>query len=244
MRESGDRYYDLTTGTLYNLVGAETPSELARLETPLVENRMGLLDDDPVRCSGDLAHLLEVHRRLFQDVYQWAGQLRTVDMRKANGDYFAPHQTLMESTNSMLEAVSDEDMLRGLSEDHFVERLAHHFDQLNYLHPFREGNGRTQRVYWAQVAEAAGHPLDWRSVSAGTNSSASRRAMERGDLNPLRAMLRSAVEAAQPNHPVHRSRLAKPPTAQGRRPAGAPDGAGGQFGPHELSGPEVTLDQE
>lgn len=78
--------------------------------------------------------------------------------------------------------------LQGMSRDQFIERLAHHYDELNYLHPFREGNGRTQRVFWSRVARDAGWQLDWRPVQGATNDEACRIAQVDQDLTPLREM--------------------------------------------------------
>lgn len=67
-----------------------------------------------------------------------------------------------------------------------------------YAHPFREGNGRAQRVFWSQVARDAGWHLDWRRVSAERNNEASRAAMERSDLRPLREMFDAITTGRRP----------------------------------------------
>ena len=67
-----------------------------------------------------------------------------------------------------------------------------------YAHPFREGNGRAQRVFWSRVARDAGWHLDWRRVSAERNNEASRAAMERSDLRPLREMFDAITTARRP----------------------------------------------
>jgi cell filamentation protein len=64
--------------------------------------------------------------------------------------------------------------LVGLDKEEFVERLAHHYDQLNFTHPFREGNGRTQRVFWSRVAKDAGYEIDWSLIVGGENDEACR----------------------------------------------------------------------
>ncbi|GAA1325472.1 Fic family protein [Leucobacter albus] len=86
--------------------------------------------------------------------------------------------------------------LKQLERSHFIVRPAYHYDQFNYVHPFREGNGRTQRVFWNRVAREAGWELDWRSVRGATNDSACRAAAERRDLLPLQAMFDRIVAPA------------------------------------------------
>src|ERR1700722_1581928 len=88
--------------------------------------------------------------------------------------------------------------LRGLDRAHFIDRLAYHYDQVNYIHPFREGNGRVQRVFWNRIAVAAGWQLDWRPVHGDVNDHASRAASDQRDLGPLRAMFDQIVTPAPP----------------------------------------------
>nr|WP_300339243.1 Fic family protein [Actinomyces sp.] len=88
--------------------------------------------------------------------------------------------------------------LRGMSREQFIDRLAYHYDELNYVHPFREGNGRTQRVFWNRVARDAGWQLDWREVHGETNDQASRAASEQRDFGPLCEMFDQIVSKAAP----------------------------------------------
>ncbi len=88
--------------------------------------------------------------------------------------------------------------LRGMSREQFIDRLSYHYDQLNYVHPFREGNGRTQRVFWNRVARDAGWQLDWREVHGATNDQASRAASEQRDFGPLLEMFDQIVSKATP----------------------------------------------
>lgn len=85
-----------------------------------------------------------------------------------------------------------------MGRDRFVERLAYHHDQFNYIHPFREGNGRTQRVFWNPVAGDAGWQLDWRWVHGSANDAACRAASERRNFGRLREMFDRAVSEAVP----------------------------------------------
>lgn len=95
--------------------------------------------------------------------------------------------------NLVAEQLHADNNLKGMSRDQFIERLAHHYDELNYLHPFREGNGRTQRVFWSRIARDAGWQLDWRPIQGGVNDAACRIAQEAQDLGPLREMFDRVV---------------------------------------------------
>lgn len=186
-----DPYLDPSTGLLRNRVGAGTRESLEVAEADLTALRAVELVGRPVKPTGDLRQLQAIHQRLFQDVYEWAGELRTVDMRKGSdpaAEFFMPVSRLQSGAGFAFQELADDNYLRGLDEDRFVSRLAHHYDQVNYLHPFREGNGRTQRILWTQIAQEAGYELDWRGVTGKVNDQASRDAMEKQDLAGLRSM--------------------------------------------------------
>lgn len=164
MADFADPYIDPETGILRNLVGARTQAELDRAEAEYAVARLTGLQLDPVRLTGDASHLREIHRRLFADIFDWAGQFRIVDINKGGTDFMPASRVSLGAQNA-LSQLADENGLKGLSRDDFIQRLAFHYEQINYLHPFREGNGRTQRVFWQQIAKAAGHPLDFMSVA-------------------------------------------------------------------------------
>lgn len=235
-----DPYLDSETGVLHNRIGARTKVALDRAEGDLVFARLVQLMDDPAPSTGDLAELRVIHRRLFCDVYEWAGQVRTVDIRKnaPGAEFFLPVSMIERAAGYAADELRAEDMLRGLDRDQFVERLAYHYDQINYLYPFREGNGRTQRVFWNRIARDAGWQLDWRDVQGETNDAACRAASERGDFAPLREMfdqIATAVASTSERGPGWQaSELARLsfPTSAGARGAqsdvgepGRPDGA-------------------
>jgi cell filamentation protein len=195
-----DPYLDPATGILRNRVGAKTQAELDAAEADLTAARLLQLLDHPPEPSGDLAELQDIHLRLFADLYEWAGECRTVDLRKAveGAEFFLPVSMIEESAAYAAAELRRDGMLRSLPRDAFVERLAHHYDQFNYIHPFREGNGRTQRFFWSRVARDAGWQLDWSSVRGEANDAASRVASEDRDFGPLHAMFDAIVTPGTP----------------------------------------------
>ncbi|MBO0805290.1 MAG: Fic family protein [Nocardiopsaceae bacterium] len=203
MTDSGDftdPYIDPATGVLRNLVGAQTKADLDRAEGDLAFIRLVQLTDHPVKASGDLGELQEIHRHLFQDVYDWAGQLRTVDIRKnvEGAEFFLPVAMIDRAAAFAAGELASENMLRGLDRESFVNRLSYHYDQFNYIHPFREGNGRVQRVFWNRIARDAGWQLDWRPVRGSVNDRACRVAAEQRDFAPLHEMFGQIVTRAIP----------------------------------------------
>lgn len=198
--EPTDPYLDPETGLLRNRVGARTKADLDNAEADLSFARLVQLTDRPSRATGDLDELRVIHRHLFQDVYDWAGEIRIVDIRKnAEGaESFMPMSLIDRASVFAAEQLHDDLMLRGLPREQFIERLAHHYEQVNYIHPFREGNGRAQRVFWNRVAGDAGWQLDWRPVRGEVNDLACRLASDQRDFGPLRDMFGQITSPAAP----------------------------------------------
>lgn len=190
-----DPYLDPDTGILRNLVGAQTQSELDMAEAELSWARLADLRSARIKPTGDLAELRTIHRYLFQDIYAWAGQIRTVDLRKNvdEGEFFVPVAMIERAAGFVADELREDDYLQRMNRVAFIARLAHHYDQLNYIHPFREGNGRAQRAFWNRVARDAGWQLSWIGVAGEVNDAASRAAAERRDLEPLIAMFEQVV---------------------------------------------------
>ncbi|SRR6266536_5740165 len=181
-----DPYSDPDTGVLYNKLGLGTAAELEAAEREITHAALMLLDESPVSASYDLSHLREIHKRIFGDIYEWAGRIRTVAISK--GAVFCLPQYIDSSAVVIFRELHDEDCLRGLSRGPFVGRLAHYLGEVNALHPFREGNGRAQRAFFGQLARNAGFTLAWQHLDPVRNVDASA-AIMRGDPEPMREML-------------------------------------------------------
>lgn len=195
-----DPYVDPQTGVLRNKVGARTKVALDEAEGDLSFARLVQLVDHPVAATGDLDELRAIHHHLFQDVYEWAGQVRTVNVRKnvEGAEHFLPVSVIDRASVYAAQELRADESLRGYDREGLIERLAYHYDQFNYMHPFREGNGRTQRVFWNRVARDAGWQLDWRGVRGERNDHASRVASEQRDFGPLQGMFAEIVTEAMP----------------------------------------------
>ncbi|HET8669189.1 MAG TPA: Fic family protein [Candidatus Saccharimonadales bacterium] len=192
-----DPYFDEEIGDLRNLLGAKSAEELTQLEPQIVFANELELESVGIARSNDLAELLLIHGQLFKGVYDWAGKIRTVDIKKnADGaEYFLIVAKINDAATYVFGELARENNLQGLSSKVFVDRLAYFYDQLNYIHPFREGNGRAQRVLWNRIAKDAGYELDWTLVVGDENDEASRLASEQMDLSGLITMFERIVKA-------------------------------------------------
>jgi cell filamentation protein len=159
-----DPYVDPETGVLRNLLGLRVEGNLNRFERELTTQRMR----QGVPSGGfDLAHLQAIHRHLFQDVYAWAGELRRVEISKGDTQFMLRRyiDSGMADVHRRLEA---DGFLEGLPSEEFARRASIIIGDVNHIHPFREGNGRTQLHYLKQLAERAGHPVDLTRFRAHT----------------------------------------------------------------------------
>ena len=185
-----DPYSDPVTGVLCNKLGLGTAAGLEAAEREITHAALILLHESPVAATYDLLHLREIHRRIFGDIYEWAGQIRTVTI--ARGATFCLPRHIGSAAGAMFGELRDENFLRGLIRDAFIEKLAYYLGEVNALHPFREGNGRAQRAFFGQLARDAGFVLSWQHLDAARNIEASVASM-RGDLEPMRKMLDTLV---------------------------------------------------
>lgn len=122
-----DPYLDPETGILRNKIGARTKAALDNAEGNLSFARLMQLTEHPLKASGDLDELCAIHQQLFQDVYEWAGQLRTVDLRKnvEHAEFFLPVSMIGRAAGYAAEELRSDNALRGLGRDAFIERLVH-----------------------------------------------------------------------------------------------------------------------
>ena len=134
--------------------------------------------------------LQDFHEHIFGDVYDWAGQLRTVSIGK--GQLFCLPQHLESFADEVFTNLHRAELLRGRDLDEFVTGLAELLGDINALHPFREGNGRTQRAFLAQLARDAGYELRWTAMDPAENDQASRLSLA-GDPSALHTMLARLV---------------------------------------------------
>ncbi|KDA05352.1 toxin Fic [Microbacterium sp. CH12i] len=194
-----DPYLIPGSDVLRNLVGATSASELSFAEADLSFARALQLLEAPAPATNDLRELQAIHSHLFQDVYDWAGELRTVDVRKnvPGAEFFLPYGFIENAAEICFRELAEERLLVGLGRTTFIERLASHYEKINYVHPFREGNGRTQRFFWNRVALQAGWQLDWRPVHCEENHTAARVGSDEQDLGPLIRMFDKIVTEPQ-----------------------------------------------
>lgn len=140
----------------------------------------------------DLKHLQAIHRHLFQDVYDWAGEIRRVEIRKG-GHEFTFQQAIETEMGMVHRRLVQADYLRRLPRGEFAHEAAKVLGDVNYIHPFREGNGRTQLQYLKQLGEHAGHRIDLRRIGKAGDWIEASRAAYSNDLGPMEKNIATAI---------------------------------------------------
>ena len=158
--DADDTYCYPGTDVLRNKAEITDANELDTYEGELSTLRSIEILENPIAGQFDLAHLQRIHLALFQDVYEWAGKIRTVDISRGNSR-FANVRFIESAANELFNQLARENWLKELDASTLSVGLAHYLSEINALHPFREGNGRAQRIFISHLSQAAGYQLDY-----------------------------------------------------------------------------------
>ncbi len=195
---------------LKNRLGLTDQAALSAQEADYSKMRYALMQAGlgPKVQTFDLEHLKANHRFLFQDVYEWAGRTRG-EVTQIGSDLFLPPPGLKKGETEFLRAdliaprlekvfdqLREDQHLRGLSRGEFADKAATLLADVNMAHPFREGNGRTQRVFMEQLGAQAGHKLDFAPITQERMRVDSISA-EKGDLSGFQQMFREITDQRQ-----------------------------------------------
>ncbi|MCA0971264.1 Fic family protein [Halobacillus litoralis] len=160
------RYCYAGTDVLINHYDIMDDRQLQSMETILSTQRLSELQEKPVQGDFDLRHLLRIHEYIFKDLYPFAGELRTENITK-DGFSFAQARFLRDASEPIFSSLMSESW-ETMAVEQLAERLTYYMAELNVLHPFREGNGRSLREFIRCLALEAGCHLDWSIVPKET----------------------------------------------------------------------------
>lgn len=167
-------YFWPGTTVLANRLGLTDAAALRSDEYQIASDRQEEIarGEVAIERTFDAAHLCAVHGHLFGDVYEWAGQWRTVDMMKDRSAFAPTPDGIRAHLEAAAEVAAGTDWAR-LDREGFGEAMAAFYAELNYAHPFREGNGRAGKLVIGQLAERGPWALDWDRIRAEDWNSAS-----------------------------------------------------------------------
>lgn len=155
----GDSIYCYeNTDILKNKFNIKNQDELFKKERKASAMRLAQLEVSPISGNFDLEHLQKIHQHIFQDIYDWAGEIRTVNIAK--GNFFCLCEHIQSYSNEVFENFYSDCIKNKDNIDKFAETLTVNFSNLNALHPFREGNGRCQREFLRELCLDCGYNLN------------------------------------------------------------------------------------
>lgn len=161
MDPSSENCYEGTT-CLVNKFNIRDDKKLLELEAQITFAKAVMLEESPIEGDFDFQHFKKIHKFLFCDLYDWADQIRTVDISKKR-THFVKFNQIESVATACFQKIAN-GFLDDLSFDDFVERIAELYNDINRLHPFREGNGRVERVFFTQLIRSHGYDINFSEV--------------------------------------------------------------------------------
>ena len=160
---------------LKNKLNIKNQTELENAERAITSLKASQASLEKIEGGFDFEHLKKIHKFLFGEIYDWAGSVRTVNISK--GSRFCSAEYIEPQINELFERLKQENYLRSCkSKEELGKRLAYYLGEINVIHPFREGNGRTQRMFIEHLAYSVGYLLDFMKISSEDMLEASVRA--------------------------------------------------------------------
>ena len=153
----------LDTTVLINKFDIRDEKKLNEVESVLSSARYAEWENAPKADSFDFEHYKAIHHFLFSDLYDWAGEVRTVNISK-KGTQFTPADKVPELAGRIFKRLNSMNNLKGLPYCEFVDEIVDFYCSTNALHPFREGNGRTQRAFFTQLIRNAGYDFSFAAM--------------------------------------------------------------------------------
>lgn len=189
--ERDDYYCYPNSPVLKNKLNIKDEKRLNEAEREITAIKTLELIDRPLKGTLDFDYVKALHRYLFSDIYDWAGELRKTDISK--GNIFCQHDLIEVNAEALFKELESENYLKGLDENTIVKRLAYYLGDLNTIHPFREGNGRVQRLFIRELASRAGYLINFDSVTQAEMIQASDRAFYH-DYEKLETLIAKSIK--------------------------------------------------
>jgi cell filamentation protein len=157
---------------------------MAAFEANATAARLAELDAAPLKGRFDNSHFKAIHKHIFQDVYSWAGEFRTVNISKG-GQLFGVAAFIEPALQDVARKLFAENCLRKTDAESFARRAGFYLGEINAVHPFREGNGRAQREFIRELGIQAGFAIDWSRITQDRMIAASRESFATGESQGL-----------------------------------------------------------
>lgn len=146
------------TTVLINKLGIQNQKQLDEIEVAMVSIKSIELELSELPQVMNFQYYKEIHAYLFGELYEWAGTARKINMAKKQTN-FCPFEEIEHVGESIFKRLKKEEYFKDCNQNEFVANIADFYDGLNYLHPFREGNGRCQRLFFTLLCRKCGYEL-------------------------------------------------------------------------------------
>ena len=148
------------TTVLINKLGIQDQSELNSVERQFVLLKSSQAEQETIFKNIDFNFYKELHKQLFGDLYEWAGTVRSMNISK-KGTIFCNFEDIERIGTLKFQRLAEQNYLKGLTKSRFIDELTEFYHDMNMLHPFREGNGRTLRLFITLLVRNAGYTLNF-----------------------------------------------------------------------------------
>jgi len=151
------------SSVLKNKLNIKDYDKLKKVEKELTFMKIDALYERPITGTFNITHLKKIHKYLFEDIYDFAGNLRIEDIEKTEPVYtkFINHNDIKNFLIILFKNLEKENYLIDYSKEDFIKRSSYYLGELNYIHPFREGNGRVIREFYRNLALFNGYRINW-----------------------------------------------------------------------------------
>lgn len=161
LNPSSDNCYNGTT-CLINKLGIRDEAKLIEIEARITFAKAAMLENSPIIGDFGFSHFKKIHAFLFCDLYDFAGKVRTVNISKKR-TRFLEADSIEEFAQRRFSKITSGE-LDNLTFKEFARKIAEFYNDVNYIHPFREGNGRTQRIYFTELIRHYGYDINFSDV--------------------------------------------------------------------------------
>ena len=193
MLSMGDKVYCYpNTKVLVNKMNIRSLKELQEAEMNYTSARLFQIQENPVVGNFDFVHLLKIHEYIFQDLFEWAGKIRTIDISKGES-LFCRVFNINSYAEDIFSHYYDDCYANRKNKEKFIDYLVKHYADVNALHPFREGNGRAQREFARELCIKCGYIFDLSTTTHEQMLNASILSFTAGNLSGLKSIFSAAV---------------------------------------------------
>ncbi len=164
----------------HNLLGISSLKTLYQAEKEITLQKSLMLEKEPIGAGFSYEHLKKIHHFLFEDIYDFAGRDRCelgIEFLGKGKSRFILGSEIPKWSEIIFNELEQKCFFTNYSESMLLEGVVMLFADINALHPFREGNGRVQRIFIKQLVQTLGYDLDFSKVSQLENEYASKEAM-------------------------------------------------------------------